>query len=228
MPLPENNGSAFQMTAADIRIISTALAKLERVIAAVHRPGEMHSEFDRVLDVLNDLSHKEGIPIAIVGGMAAIKYGFQRLTHDVDMVIAQQHLDTIVRVAPRYSIKIIWQDPKGWHKLEYEGVRIEVVPEGAKPSKDAPKTIPGPGALGIAEGLGYASIEGWIETKLGSGRAFDRGDVVQVLKKTTPTTIAKIREHISKVHSLYLRLFDELVTAAEEEKQQEAERGGPR
>jgi hypothetical protein len=107
-------------------------------------------------------------------------------------------------------------------------VRIEVVPEGAKPNKNAPTTIPGPQQLGVSEGSGYASIEGWIETKLGSGRMFDRGDVVQVLKKTDPATIAKIREHVAQVHSLYLRLFDELATAAEEEKQQEAERGGPR
>jgi hypothetical protein len=208
--------------------VSAAWAKLGRVIAAVHRPGEMHSEFDRVLDVLKDLSRKEGIPIAIVGGLAAIRYGYRRLTHDVDIVIARQHLDTIVRVAPRYNIKIIWHDPKGWHKFEYEGVRIEVVPEGAKPSKNAPATIPSPQQLGVSEGSDYASIEGWIETKLGSGRAFDRGDVVQVLKKTDPATITKIREHITAVHAVYLLLFDELASAAEEEKQQEAERGGPR
>jgi hypothetical protein len=209
-------------------MISTALAQLERVIAAVDRPGQEHSEFDRALRVLEELSRKEGIPIAIIGGMTAIKYGYKRYTKDIDVVVAQPHLDTLIRVAPKYGIKVIWHDPKGWHKFEYEGVRIEVVPEGAKPRKDAPVMIPGPQQLGVSEGSGYASIEGWIETKLGSGRAFDRGDVVQVLKKTDPTTIAKIREHITTVHAAYLRLFDELASAAEEEKEQEAERGGPR
>lgn len=228
MPLPENKESGDQMVAPDIRMISIALAKLERLIAAVDHPGQKNSEFDRVLDVLKDLSRKEGIPIAIIGGMAAIKHGYKRYTHDVDMVIAQQQLDTIIHVAPRYGIKIIWHDPHGWHKFQYEDVRIEVVPEGGKPRKDAPTTIPSPQQLGVSEGSDYASLEGWTETKLGSGRAQDRADIIQVLKKSEPAAIEKIREHIGKVHSLYLRLFDELAVAAEEEKQQEAERGGPR
>jgi hypothetical protein len=218
---------AHATTAADLEV-SVAVAKLRRLVAAVNRPGEESSEFDRALDVLTTLSRKEGIPIAIVGGMAAIRYGYERLTNDLDVVIARQHLDTIIRVAPRYGVKIIWQDPRGWHKFQYEGVRIEVVPEGARPNKDAPTTIPGPGQLGVPEGLGYANIEGWIETKLGSRRRQDQADVVAVLKKADPAAIEKIREHIAKVHAIYLRLLEELVTAAEEEKQQEGERGGPR
>ncbi|MGH7223601.1 MAG: hypothetical protein ACRELF_10260, partial [Gemmataceae bacterium] len=152
----------------------------------------------------------------------------ERYTKDIDGVGAQGYLDTVIRVAPIYGIKVIWHDPHGWHKLEYQGVRIEVVPEGAKPNKDAPTTIPNPRRLGVSEGLGYASLEGWIETKLGSGRAQDRADIIQVLKKADPATIETARAHLAQVHCLYPRRFDELAAAAEEEKQQEAERGGPR
>lgn len=227
MASSENKTSVFQMTPTDVKV-SAAWAKLGRLLDAVDHPGQKNSEFDQALDVLKDLARKEGIPIAIIGGMAAIKHGYRRLTHDVDVVIARQHLDTIVRVAPRYGIKIIWRDPQGWHKFQYEDVRIEVVPEGGKPNKDAPTTIPGPRQLGVLEGSDYASLEGWTETKLASGRRLDQADIVQVLKKTDPAAIQKIREHVGKIHSLYLRLFDELAVAAEEEKQQEAERGGPR
>lgn len=227
MPLSDSKGSVFQTTPLDVSI-SAALAKLGRLITAVDHPGQKDSEFDRVLEVLRDLSRKEGIPIAIIGGMAAIKHGYKRYTQDVDMVIARQHLDTIVRVAPRYGIKVIWHDPHGWHKLQYENMRIEVVPEGAKPKKDAPTTIPSPQQLGVSEGSDYASLEGWMETKLSSGRGLDRADVIQVLKKTDLSAIEKIRQHIGNVHSLYLRLFEELVVAAEEEKIQEEERGGAR
>lgn len=216
------------MTPTDIRMISAAVAKLERVIAAVHSPGEQNSEFDRTLDVLKDLARKEGIPIAIIGGMAAIKYGYKRFTDDIDVVVAHSHLDTLIRVAPHYRIKVIWRDPHGWHKFRYEDVPIEIVPEGGRPRKDAPTTIPSPRQLGVVEGAGYASLEGWIETKLASGRRQDQADIVQVLKKTDPAAIERIRTHITGVHALYLRLFDELAAAAEEEKQQEAERGGPR
>ncbi len=214
-------------TATDMQV-SAAFARLGRVIAAVKRPGEENSEFDKALDVLKILSRKEDIPIAIIGGLGAIKYGYERNTKDIDVVIAKRHFDILIRVAPNYGIKVLWRDPDGWHKLEYEGVRIEIIPEGGKPGKDAPTRIPGPRHLGVLEGMDYANLEGWMETKLSSARRQDEADVVQVLKKTAPADIETIRQHIAGVHPVYLRLFEELVVATEEEKQQEAERGGPR
>ena len=208
--------------------VSAAWARLGRLIAAVKRPGEENSEFDRALAVLRDLAKKEGIPIAIIGGLAAIYYGYERNTKDIDVVVAQQHLDPVIRVAPRYGIKVIWQDPRGWHKFQYDVVRIEIIPEGGKPNREAPTLIPGPKQLGVSEGMEYAKLEGWMETKLSSGRRQDEADVVQVLKKVTLADIERTREHLAGVHPLYLRLFEELVIAAEEEKEQEAERGGPR
>jgi len=213
---------------SDFSKAAAALAKLERLVAAVKRPGENNSEYDAVLEVLKTLSRKEGIPIAIIGGLAAIHYGYERYTNDVDVVIASQYGDTFLRVAPRYGIKVIWHDPQGWHKLEYAGVRVEIVPEGGKPNKHAPTTIPSPRQLGVTEGLSYASLAGWMETKLSSGRQQDKADVVQVLKKTDPEAIGQARAHLGQVHAQYLCLFEELVTAAEEEKVQESERGGPR
>jgi len=88
--------------------------------------------------------------------------------------------------------------------------------------------MPSPAQLGVAQGLGYATLEGWVETKLGSGRRQDQADVVQVLKKADLDAMERIRAHIAKVHSIYLRVFEELATAAEEEQQQEGQRGGPR
>src|SRR5690349_11723744 len=119
MAAAENRGPVFQTASTDVRI-ATALAKLARLIAAVQRPGEEDSELDRVLDVLRELSRKEGIPIAIVGGMAAIKYGYERYTKDIDVVVGQRYLDTLIRVAPSYGIRVIWHAPQGWHKLEYQ------------------------------------------------------------------------------------------------------------
>lgn len=214
--------------AADHTKVAAALATLGRLIAAVTTPGKENSEFDSALNVLANLSRKEGIAIAIVGGMAAIKYGYHRYTKDIDVVVAHQHLDTLLRVAPKYGIKVVWHDPHGWHKLSFEGVRIEVVPEGARASKDAPTTIPGPGQLGVHAGSEYASLEGWVETKLSSARSQDRADVIQVLKRLDSEAVTKTRDHLAGVHLDYLRFFDELQRAAEEEKQQEMERGGQR
>ena len=204
-----------------------AMVQLERIVAAVKGQEAKQSKFAKALATLKTLSRKEGIPLAIVGGLAAIHHGYERFTKDIDVVVRGANLDILTGVAPHYGIKVIWNDPEGWHKLQCEGVPIDVVPEGRKPRKDAPTNIPSPEQLGVSEGAGYAGIAGWMETKLGSYRVQDRADVVQVIKVTKPATLRKISKHVGKVHAIYLRRFDELLEAAKEEMEQERERGGP-
>jgi hypothetical protein len=207
---------------------AAALARLERVVAAVKGQGSSDPSLAASLSVLESLSRKEAIPLAIVGGLGAIHHGYERFTKDIDVVVPREHLDIVARVAPRYGIKVIWRDPQGWHKLRYEGVNIDVVPEGGKPRKDAPTTIPSPRQLGVAEGLDYAGLAGWMETKISSNCAQDRADIVQVMKTTASSSLAKVRKAIGKVHQTYLERYDELRTMAEEEKKQERRRGRPR
>jgi hypothetical protein len=201
-----------------------ALADLERTVAAV-KGDDPESKVGKALAALETLSIKEGIPLAIVGGLAAIRHGYERFTKDIDIVVRSANLDVLTRVAPRYGIKVVWKDPDGWHKLLFEGVPIDIVPEGRKPRKDAPTTIPSPDQLGVKEGAEFASIAGWVETKLGSYRIQDQADVVQVIKAITAAKARRIRKHLEKVHVIYLRRFDELLAAAKEEEDQERGRG---
>src|SRR3989440_10065202 len=187
-----------------------AMATLERTVAAVKGQEAQESKFAKALATLQALSRKEGIPLAIVGGLAAIHHGYERFTKDIDVVVRSANLDVLTRFAPRYGIKVIWNDPEGWHKLQCEGVPIDVVPEGRKPRKDAPTTISGPEQLGVREGTGYAGIAGWMETKLGSYRVQDQADVVQVIKVTPAATLRRIRKHLGQAHAIYLRRLDEL------------------
>jgi hypothetical protein len=203
-----------------------AMVNLERTVAAVKGQDAQESKFAKALATLEVLSRKEGIPMAIVGGLAAIHHGYERFTKDIDVVVRSQNLDILTRVAPHYGIKVIWKDPDGWHKLQCEGVPIDVVPEGRLPRKDAPAAIPGPEQLGVREGAGYAKLGGWTETKLGSWRVQDRADVVSIIKVTTPATLRRIRKQLGKAHAIYLQRFDELLATAKEEKEQERERGG--
>src|SRR3954447_19011429 len=106
--------------------VAETLIDLERVIAAVKDPHAPESKFTRALASLQALSRKEGIPLAIVGGLAAIHHGYERFTKDIDVVVRSGNLDVLTRVAPQYGIKVIWHDPEGWHKLECEGVPIDV------------------------------------------------------------------------------------------------------
>ena len=208
------------------RAVATSLAEFERLIMAVREGKGNGSKVAQAQEVLKTLANKEDIPLAYVSGLGAIYHGYERNTKDIDVVVARENLDVLVRVAPTYGIKVIWRDPHGWHKLEYRGVKIDVVPEGEMPRPGAPTTIPGPRHLGIVQGAGYAGLAGWMETKLGSYRIQDKADVVQVMKVTAASTLARVRSALGKVHRVYLRRFDELRAAAEEEMDQERERGG--
>src|SRR5947209_7099724 len=164
------------------------MVALEGMVAAVKGREVQESKFAKALATLETLSRKESIPLAIVGGLAAIHHGYERFTKDIDVVVRSDNLDILIRVAPRYGIKVIWHDPDGWHKLQCEGIPIDVVPEGRKARKDAPVPIPGPERLGVREGADYAGIAGWMETKLASNRAQDQADVVQVIKASVFAT----------------------------------------
>jgi hypothetical protein len=196
------------------------------VVATVKGEEGQDPRLAKALAILRTLSRKENIPMAIVGGLGAIYHGYERLTKDIDVVVPAALLDAIPRVAPHYGIKVNWKDRKGWHKLSFESVNIDIVPEGGQPRKDSPRTIPGPKQLGVPQGLDYANLAGWLETKLSSYRAQDRADVVQVFKITSPSALAKARAQIGKAHLTYVERFDQLQAEAKEEKEQERKRGG--
>src|SRR5260370_27176115 len=177
-----------------------ALDNLERMVAAVKGQEVRESKFAKVLATLKTLARKEGIPLAIVGGLAAIHHGYERFTKDIDVVVRSGNLDILTRVAPHYGIKVIWNDPDGWHKLQCEGVPIDVVPEGRKPRKDAPTTIPSPEQLGVREGTGYAEIGGWVGNKIGLYRVQGRAEGGQVIKAETPAPPARIGQHPGQAH----------------------------
>jgi len=202
-----------------------AMLRLEGMVIAVKGRAAQESKFSRVLTILQTLARKEDIPLAIVGGLAAIRYGYERFTKDIDVVVRSGNLDVLTCVAPHYGIKVVWKDPDGWHKLQCEGVTIDVVPAGRKPRKDAPAPIPEPEQLGVRAGADYAGVAGWVETKLGSYRIQDQADVVQVIKVTTAANLRKIRKRLDQVHVEYRRRFEELFAVAHEEIEQERARG---
>jgi len=56
--------------------------------------------------------------------------------------------------------------------------------------------------MGVESGLQYASIESWVELKISSGRQKDQAHIVEVLKKSVPSTIESIQRHLADVHTL--------------------------
>ncbi len=207
--------------------IFEALATLSRraeSVSAVMGTANSDNRFTVALEALEKLAQDQSMPIAIVGGLAAIHYGYPAVTEDIDVAIAIEHLEILLDVAPRYGFKVAWRAQSGWHTLTHNDVEINIVPEGGRAKDASPTTIPSPMQLGVPSGIGYASLPRWTELKISSGRQKDRAHVVEVLKKCDSDSIEVIRHHLANVHDNYLQLFEQLATQAEEERQQENKR----
>jgi hypothetical protein len=125
---------------------------IQESIAVLSRGAEsvravMSSEenrFTKALEALRGLSIAERIPIAIVGGLGAIRYGYPAATQYIDIAVGKDRLEALILSAPRHGFRVAWNAPSGWHTLTHGDVEINVVPEGGKARNDSPTAIPGP------------------------------------------------------------------------------------
>jgi len=101
-------------------------------------------------------------------------------------------------------------------------VEIQIVPEGENSPRDPPHAPPNPSpqALGVEQGLGYASLPGWVAMKLVANRDKDRYHLIESFKRATPEQIAEIVVHLRTLPPVYLKEFERLVRAAEDENQE--------
>src|SRR5437016_5476004 len=82
------------------------------------------NRFTRAFEALNHLAHADQIPLAIVGGLAAIHFGYPAITEDIDVVVSKGDLDRLLADAPHYGFKVKWRSTTGWHTLAFEDVEI--------------------------------------------------------------------------------------------------------
>src|SRR3990172_5848135 len=145
-----NQGPPVRLAEQIIASVATLSRGTESVRAVM---ASEENRFTRALEDLQRLSLAEGIPIAIVGGLAAIRYGYPAATQDIDIAVGKSQLATLLKTAPVFGFKVAWEAPSGWHILTHGDVEINVVPEGGKARNTAPTTIPGPTQLGVKQGL---------------------------------------------------------------------------
>ena len=182
------------------------------------------NRFVRALEALQRIATERAIPIAIVGDLGAIRYGYPAATQDIDVSISKTQLQSFIDAAPEYGFKVAWESKTGWHTLMHGDVEINVIPEGGRARDSSPTLIPGPLQMGVESGLKYAAIESWVELKISSGRQKDQAHIVEVLKKSAPSLIESIQKHLESVHASYAVQFSHLAVKAAEEQSQEKER----
>jgi len=201
-----------------------ALAEdLRHMDAAESRPEHLPGRYGRVIADLQRLLRATETISVVAGGWAVWHHGYAgRVTEDVDIVVSHDAIKELERTAHLCGFNYLAPPPGQWPKLQHRdtGIDVDLLPQGGIPgtaSRPAPVAINAPAAYGAVEAsLGYISLTGLVELKLGAGRAKDTADLIEMIK-LHPKRLAELRQHVAKVHPAYAIRFDELVQQAQEE-----------
>lgn len=162
--------------------------------------GAVHQTLRSLVERLD----AEGIPYAILGGMALNIHGFIRETVDVDVLMTRESLDRFrERLVGRGYVPAFSGARKSFQDVETR-VRIDVITAGDFPGDGRPKEIafPEPSRAAIDRGgIRVLPLEGLLELKLASGlsaehrRLIDLADVQRAIE-----TLKLPRELGEKLH----------------------------
>ena len=147
--------------------------------------SEVFAAMRAVADRLNEL----GIPYAVVGGLAAFRYGLPRFTEDVDLLVTAEGHEEIKGNLRGRGYLPPFEGSKNLRDT-VRNVRIEFLITGNYPGdgKAKPVAFPDPADVGTEiDGVRYVRLETFLELKLASGmtapdRPKDLGDVTEMIR----------------------------------------------
>ena len=87
--------------------INLALNTLCRGCESIEAVLNMSTEGNRFSRALSDwqrLADEQDIPIAIVGGLAAIRYGYPAATQDIDIAVSKDQLHKLLVAGPARTL----------------------------------------------------------------------------------------------------------------------------
>jgi hypothetical protein len=147
------------------------------------------SDVQRALEKLARLLEADGIPYAILGGMALNAYGYRRVTVDVDVLLNREGLAAFK--AKHLGLGYVQRTPgsKSLRDTEY-GVAIDVVLAGDYPGDGRPKPVefPDPAIAAVrGDRIALLPLPRLVELKLASGmtaphRLRDLADVLELVR----------------------------------------------
>ena len=130
--------------------------------------GKVHLALERITRRLNE----EGIPYAVIGGMALVAHGFDRFTDDVDLLTTPEGLTRIhERLVGRGYVPPFTGARKALRDT-VNGVKVEFITTGEYPGDGLPKAVSFPDPANVSidhEGYKVISLPKLIELKLASG-----------------------------------------------------------
>jgi hypothetical protein len=145
----------------------------------------VHDALRRIAQRLDEL----GIPYAIAGGMALFMHGYQRMTVDVDILVAKEDLKRIHEALEGRGYRPPFERSKNLRDTE-NNVRIEFLLSGGYPGDGKPKPVAFPEPMQVSierDGIRFLRLPTLVELKLASGmtsldRLKDLTDVQELIK----------------------------------------------
>lgn len=165
---------------------------------------------------LSKVLHANGIPHAIVGGIAVGAHGWARATRDVDVLVPSgTDLDEIVGDKGQ-PIRAL--DFNG-RTVKMHGVAIDFLSPDSARTEFLDAAIP---EATVAGGLPIIQLGPLVAMKLHAGRGKDETDVVEVLKAAGDfeATAATVRTYLAEAAPHFLEDFESLVVQARVEREQ--------
>ena len=167
--------------------------------ASVYFAGE-----GRLYGTLRRLTQRlsvEGIPYALLGGLALAEHGYPRLMEDIDLLLTPLGLGRFRQQLVGRGYRLAFSGAEKTFRDTETGVRIEIVTAGEYPGDGLPKPVafPDPTTSGVTveiEGIRVVTLEKLIELKLASGmsaphRLRDLADVQDlIVRLKLPLTLA--------------------------------------
>lgn len=161
-------------------------ALLERVDQFFMAQGPVHKTMRNLARRLEDQS----IDYAVIGGMALVLHGYERLTVDVDLLMTREGLAKFVELLVGRGYAPAFQAAKKHFRDVETGVKVEVITTGEYPGDGKPKPVsfPDPGRVSeTTDGIKVIDLANLIELKLASGlsaehRVKDIADVQQLIE----------------------------------------------
>ncbi|HJW82815.1 MAG TPA: hypothetical protein VJ754_00795 [Anaerolineae bacterium] len=115
---------------------------------------------------------EEGIPYALIGGLALILHGYERFTRDVDIVLTRDGLAAFREKCIGRGYVPAFPGAQKTFRDTANNVRIEIITTGEYPGDGKPKPVafPDPEQSSVErDGIRILQLEKLIELKLASG-----------------------------------------------------------
>lgn len=177
-------------------------------------------DIEAVLRSLSKQFPEEGIPFAVIGGIALRYHGYVRFTEDLDILTTREGLD---RIHERFAGRGINPRAAGLRKKLIESehhVNIDVITAGEHAGSEAsPVVYPSPEGEGFVEfeGVLYPTLDRLVEFKLAShiwgSRMHDLGDVGRLIQANSLG-----EDFVSKLHPAVQAKYLEALKFAKNEK----------